>query len=279
MKKKNCLGALLAAMLMGTACPAMAQEAAQNTVRGFEGGSRSHQLEMTQRGGEVRVPFDLGENAANLAVEIDINEGSHFLRAAYDRAQGDVVLTPRPDARRANDREFELEIDVVDRKTKELVTGDYFLTGFITYDTVQTAEDGRHYSSGNGVLYDFGDGARDVTILAGEGVTLEISHMAGAVDLTLTKERNAALDYMFSRHEIEYLHFPSQPEFSGEVTVNVNSDAAYLYEYAGGELRRVRVLHVPGEGYTFTVRRLGTYLLTDDQLTEGAVDEEARRIR
>ncbi len=269
---KRIMGSLLALALAAS----FAQTVSAQEVPGFMDGSRTNQVEIRQRGGEVRVPFDLGPGADGLRVELDVNRGGRYIEASYE--EGAVVLTPRT-GKRAERAEFEVEIDVVDRVTKELVEGDYFLTGFITYDWTQTVKDGGTYDSADGVFYDFGRRAKDVRIQAAADVVLEIAKSpAGEMDLSITRERNAALDYMFSRHSIEYVCFASAPVFPADVKVTVRTQAKHIYEYADGVLRRVETRRVP-DGLQFSARHLSRYLLTDDTLTEGIVDEERLQIK
>lgn len=262
------------------AAPAYEGDALKNTVTGFKGGRVSWQLDLTQMGGAVKVSFDLGSNEPYLDVELEVNKGKKYIDAAFDRKSGSIVVTPDPDAPKADDKEYEIEIDVVDRKTKELIADGYFLTGFVTFDTVQPVENGRFYNNARGVVYDFGRGAKDVKINAGRGVNLVIPRTpAGIVNMQMTDERNESIDYMFSKHELEYFNFVSKPQFSEAVEVKIASDAPYLYEYAGGRLRKLNLAkHEQGEGYTFFTKQLATYILADAPLNEGVVNEQKNTV-
>ena len=274
---KKTMGSLLAlALAVLGAQTSFAQETKPfQDIPGFADGSRTNQIEIRQNGGAVRVPFLLGADTENLRVELDVNRGGRYLEASYE--DGAVVLLPRME-KRADRAEFEVEIDVVDRVTKELVEGDFFLTGFIHYDWTQAAEDGGAYNSADGVFYDFGRGAEDVRVQAAEDVLLEIAKSpAGEMELSVARERSAALDTMFAKHRIEYVQFITEPEFPADVRVTVRTPARYIYEYADGILRRVETERVP-DGLRFSARRLTGYLLTNDTLTEGIVDEERLRI-
>lgn len=274
---KKTMGSLLVLTLavMGVQTSFAQGTASFQDIPGFADGSRTNQIEIRQLGGAVRVPFDLGADAEKLRVELDVNRGGRYLEASYE--DGAVVLIPRTD-RRADRAEFEVEIDVVDRVTKELVEGDYFLTGFLHYDWTQTVEDGGSYTGADGVFYDFGRGAENVRIQAAEDVSLEIAKSpAGEMELSVARERNAALDTMFAKHRIEYLQFTGKPAFPADVRVSVRTPARYVYEYADGILRRVEAERT-ADGLRFSARRLTGYLFTNDTLTEGKVDEERLRI-
>ena len=124
------------------------------------------------------------------------------------------------------------------------------------------------------------DGASDVTVRVDNNVTLDIKNGRGVYNLHMNDEGNESIDYMFSEHELRYLNFVSKPKFNADVTVSLFAgEDAYLYEYLNGRLSRVKAEYDERDGFIFTTRQLGTYILSDLPLVEGEVDESINLVR
>lgn len=254
----------------------------KNTVKGFDGGAASYQQDLTQIGGQTEVKFDLGDNADYYSVQFAYAEGKNEVSAEYDSGRNVVVLTPSVDAKVEQARSYEIEIAVIERKGKDIISEGYTLHGMVSFDRFQAVESGKRYRSSDGALYDFGKGAENVRISAGEGVDLSIAKSPrGVVNLHMTETGNESIDYMFSAHNLQYRNFVSQPKFTTPVEVTLYADeGTYLYEYADGNLRKAPDAHfTSGVGYTFQTKRLATYIIADNLLSEGVVNENANTVR
>lgn len=286
MKKLVC-SVLACAMALGMGTVAFAaplyeegsQDKLQNTVAGFSTG-KTFETDLTQIAGKVEVSFDLGENANYYNVDIDVTEGGKQVDAEYNRSKKAIILRPSISTKTTEAEDYEIEIEVFDRKTRDTVADGYKITGTLVYDQMQYAEDEGHYNNKNGVLYDFMDGASNVSVRVDNNVTLDIKNGRGIYNLHMNDEGNDAIDYMFSKHDLRYRNFVSQPKFNADVTVSLfASEDDYLYEYLNGRLSRVKAEYDERDGFIFTTRQLGTYILSDLPLTEGEVDESINLVR
>ena len=96
----------------------------------------------------------------------------------------------------------------------------------------------------------------------------------------MNDEGNESIDYMFSDHELEYFNFVAQPKFSSDVTVTLRAaEEDHLYEYLNGRLSKVKAEYDGREGYSFSTRQLGTYILSDMPMAEGLVDESINLVK
>lgn len=285
--KKIVTSVLACAMALGLSSAAFAaptyvegsDEKLLNTVAGFSTG-KSIETDLTQIGGKVEVSFDLGENANYYSVEIDVKENGKQLDAEYNRSKKAVVLRPDIKTKTVEPEEYEIAIEVVDRKTGDTVADGYTMNGTLVYDQVQYAEGGERLHNKNGVLYDFMDGEEDVEIRVDSEVSLEIPQARGIYNLHMNDEGNESIDYMFSEHELRYMNFVAKPKFTGDVTVNIRAaEEEYLYEYLNGKLSKVKAEYDGQEGFRFTTRQLGTYILSDLPLVEGVVDESINLVK
>lgn len=285
--KKIVTSVLACAMALGLSSAAFAapayvegsDEKLQNTVAGFSTG-RSIETDLTQVGGKVEVSFDLGENANYYNVEIDIKENDRQLDAEYNRSKKAIILRPDIKTKTVEPEDYEIAIEVVDRKSGDTVAEGYTMKGTLVYDQLQYAEGGERLSNKNGVLYDFMDGEEEVGIRVDNEVSLEIPYARGIYNLDMNDEGNESIDYMFSEHELKYYNFVAKPKFTSDVTVTLRAgEEEYLYEYLNGRLSKVKGTYDEREGYSFTTRQLGTYILSDMPLVEGMVDESINLVK
>ena len=286
MKKIVC-SVLACAMALGMSSVAFAaptyeegsQEKLANTVSGFSTG-KQFEAHLTQVGGKLEVSFDLGDNANYYDVDIDVREGDKQVDAEYNRSKKAIILRPSISEKTVEPQDYRIDIDVLDRKTFDTVAEGYQIEGTLIYDNLQYAEDGERLSNKNGVLYDFMDGAQDVSIRVDNNVTLDIGFGRGIYNLDMNDEGNESIDYMLSKHELEYFNFVTRPKFNEDVTVTLQAgEDEYLYEYLNGRLSRVKAEYDERDGYRFTTRQLGTYILSDYPMVEGTVDESQNLVR
>ncbi|MCI8443491.1 MAG: hypothetical protein HFG27_13355 [Provencibacterium sp.] len=285
--KKIVSSALACAMALGLsslafAAPAYVEgsdEKLLNTVTGFSTG-KSIETDLTQIGGKVEVSFDLGDNANYYSVEIDVQENGKQLDAEYNRSKKAIILRPNIKTRTVEPEDYEIAIEVVDRKTGDTVAEGYTMNGTLVYDQLQYAESGERLHNKNGVLYDFMDGEEDVEIRVDNEISLEIPHARGIYNLHMNDERNESIDYMFSGYELQYMNFVAKPKFTSDVTVTLRAaEEEYLYEYLNGRLSKVKAEYDGQQGLRFTTRQLGTYILSDMPLVEGLVDESINLVK
>ena len=285
--KKVVTSVLACAMALGMSSVAFAapayvegsDEKLQNTVTGFSTG-KSIETDLTQIEGKVEVSFDLGANANYYNVEIDVKEGGKQLDAEYNRSKKAIILRPSIGTKTVEPEEYEISVEVVDRKTRDTVADGYTMNGTLVYDKLQYAESGERMNNKNGVLYDFMDGEEDVEIRVDNNVSLEIPSARGIYNLHMNDAGNESIDYMFSEHELKYYNFVAKPKFSSDVTVRLNAaEDEYLYEYLNGRLSKVKAEYDERDGYIFNVRQLGTYILSDLPLAEGVVDESINLVK
>lgn len=285
--KKVVTSVLACAMALGMSSVAFAaptyvegsDEKLLNTVTGFSTG-KSIETDLTQIAGKVEVSFDLGENANYYNVEIDVKENGKQLDAEYNRSKKAIILRPNIRTKTVEPEEYEIAIEVVDRKTRDTVAEGYTMNGTLAYDNLQYAEGGERFNNKNGVLYDFMDGEEDVSIRVDNDVTLDIANARGIYNLHMNDEGNESIDYMFSEHELKYFNFVAKPKFSSDVTVSLHAaEDEYLYEYLNGRLSKVKAEYDERDGYRFTTRQLGTYILSDMPMAEGMVDESINLVK
>lgn len=285
--KKVVTSVLACAMALGMSSVAFAaptyvegsDEKLLNTVTGFSTG-KSIETDLTQIAGKVEVSFDLGENANYYNVEIDVKENGKQLDAEYNRSKKAIILRPDIKTKTVEPEDYEIAIEVVDRKSGDTVAEGYTMKGTLVYDQLQYAEGGERLSNKNGVLYDFMDGEEEVGIRVDNEVSLEIPYARGIYNLDMNDEGNESLDYMFSEHELKYYNFVAKPKFTSDVTVTLRAgEEEYLYEYLNGRLSKVKGTYDEREGYSFTTRQLGTYILSDMPLVEGMVDESINLVK
>lgn len=285
--KKVVTSVLACAMALGMSSVAFAaptyvegsDEKLLNTVTGFSTG-KSIETDLTQIAGKVEVSFDLGENANYYNVEIDVKENGKQLDAEYNRSKKAIILRPNVRTKTVEPEEYEIAIEVVDRKTRDTVAEGYTMNGTLVYDNLQYAEGGERFNNKNGVLYDFMDGEEDVSIRVDNDVTLDIANARGIYNLHMNDEGNESIDYMFSEHELKYFNFVAKPKFGSDVTVSLHAaEDEYLYEYLNGRLSKVKAEYDERDGYRFTTRQLGTYILSDMPMAEGMVDESINLVK
>ena len=285
--KKVVTSVLACAMALGMSSVAFAaptyvegsDEKLLNTVTGFSTG-KSIETDLTQIEGKVEVSFDLGANANYYNVEIDVKEGGKQLDAEYNRSKKAIILRPNVRTKTVEPEEYEIAIEVVDRKTRDTVAEGYTMNGTLVYDNLQYAEGGERFNNKNGVLYDFMDGEEDVSIRVDNDVTLDIANARGIYNLHMNDEGNESIDYMFSEHELKYFNFVAKPKFGSDVTVSLHAaEDEYLYEYLNGRLSKVKAEYDERDGYRFTTRQLGTYILSDMPMAEGMVDESINLVK
>jgi hypothetical protein len=285
--KKITASALACALALGFssaafAAPAYAEgsnEQLLNTVTGFSTG-KSIELDLTQIAGKVEVSFDLGDNANYYSVDIDVKEGGKQLDAEYSKAKKAIILRPDINTKTVEPEEFAIDIEVLDRKSHDTVAEGFSINGTLVYDQMQYAEGGERYNNKNGVLYDFMDGEEDVEIRVSSDLSLNVPHGRGVYNLHMNDEGNESIDYMFSDHELEYFNFVAQPKFSSDVTVTLRAaEEDHLYEYLNGRLSKVKAEYDGREGYSFSTRQLGTYILSDMPMAEGLVDESINLVK
>ncbi len=285
--KKVVSSVLACAMALGMSSVAFAapayvegsDEQLLNTVTGFSTG-KSIETDLTQIGGKVEVSFDLGENANYYNVEIDIKENGKQLDAEYNRSKKAIILRPNVKTKTVEPEDYEISIEVVDRKTRDTVAEGYTMTGTLVYDNLQYAEGGESMNNKNGVLYDFMDGEEDVRIRVDGDLSLDIPYARGIYNLHMNDEGNESIDYMFSEHGLSYYNFVAKPKFTSDVTVTLRAaEDEYLYEYLNGRLSKVKAEYDGREGFTFTTRQLGTYILSNLPMEEGIVDESIHLVK
>lgn len=286
---KKVLSALLATSMMLTisatafAAPQLGEDnSLKNTVTGFEGGKKAVAQDITLKEGRVDIPFDLGENASYYEVDIDIKEGRGQVSAEYNKTKKAIVLRPGSDIELTGIEEYEIEIEVLDRETLDTIADGFSINGEVSYDNLQYVDDNHRYKNSKGVIYDFEDGASDVQIDLGQGITLHFEKTpTGVLNLDVTDERNDSIDYMFSKHELEYLTFASKTELDTPVEVTIETEEeGYLYEYAAGRLRRIpSSKYEENVGYVFETSALGSFIFSNMPLTEGIVNEQMNLIR
>lgn len=285
--KKVVSSVLACAMALGMSSVAFAaptyvegsDEQLLNTVTGFSTG-KSIETDLTQIGGKVEVSFDLGENANYYNVEIDVKENGKQLDAEYNRSKKAIILRPNVKTNTVEPEDYEISIEVVDRKTRDTVAEGYTMTGTLVYDNLQYAEGGESMNNKNGVLYDFMDGEEDVRIRVDNDLSLDIPYARGIYNLHMNDEGNESIDYMFSKHELSYYNFVAKPKFTSDVTVTLRAaEDEYLYEYLNGRLSKVKAEYDGRDGFTFTTRQLGTYILSDLPMEEGMVDESINLVK
>lgn len=287
--KKTLSSVLAAAMTVGAAVTAFAapvydpegSQTLKNTITGFRGGETSAEADVTQMGGSVDVQFDLGDNAPYYAVEFDVTEGGRQVSAVYNQKKKAITIQPNVSPNQTEAKDYTIEFEVVDRKTSDVIADGYAITGTVAFDTIQYADSDKRYLNDRGALYDF-SGAENVEIDAGNDVTVRIAKAPrGVVNMRLTTDSNESLDYMFSKHELDYLNFVGKPKFSVPAEVIIDApEALYLYEYSGDVLRKVPgAQYDENAGFVFRTKQLSTYILADHPLNEGIVDESKNLIR
>lgn len=287
---KKLMAALLAtSMMLGIGATAFAapvngeDNKLKDTVVGFAGGSKTAEQDLRGTEGSVSLSFDLGANANYYTVDVAVREGGKYVAAEYSKGKKSVVLRPTIKEDVMEEKEYEVEIEVLDRNTKDVVAKDFSITGTVSYDKIQQVEDGGRYVNTKGAFYDFGEGARDVDIYVGRDMHLKFDKtVKGSYNLRLSDEGNKSIDYMFSKHELTYYTFPSAPKFSNSVEVTLGADSgSYLYQYAGGKLTKVPGAEYDEDAgaYTFSTNQLAMFILADMPLQEGVVSEDQNLIK
>lgn len=282
--KKIVSTVLATAMMFGMSAMAFAapvyetDSQLKNTVIGFSGALKDYNVDITQIEGTVQIPFQLGENASYYNVEVEVNEGGKQLGAEYNKSKNAIVIRPNVPVNQTEAEPFEIEIEVQDRKSRDVIAEGYTITGEVSYDAVQIVEDEGRYNNSRGVIYDFSSGAEKVRIYAGSEVTVNVAKPTkGIVNLHLSTDGIDALDDKFFDNNLKVYQFVANPKFTGgvEVTIDAGSDS-FIYEYAGGELRKVEdVSFDENNGYTIKTKQLTTYVVSDEELEVGMIDESA----
>lgn len=283
--KKTIVTALAAVLALGMSATALAASSGvsgvlKNSVTGFAGGAKHVTQDLTQKGGTVEVAFDLGDNESTYKVEFDFSQGEELLDASYSRSKNAILLHPQETGALEEAAEFEMSIQVLDRKTLNTVADGYTLSGEMSFDTVQTVKSGHSYRNLRGSLYDFGEGVKNVQIDTGSGVVVKLlGNTSGMQNFSITTSGNKSIDYMFSKHELSYLNFAGNPRFSGEVQVAIKADEnQLLYSYAGGKLTKVPDTSYENGHFVFTARALETFILSNAALSEGVVNEDKNTV-
>lgn len=247
-----------------------------NTVIGFSTGEKTYSLDLTQVEGKQEISFDLGENASYYNVEIDVKEGGKHLDAEYSKSKKAITVRPTVDTKLTEPADYEVNIEIVNRKNKDTIADGFSITGEISYDTIQMVDSGERYNNSKGVLYDFGSGTDNVEIYAGNNVTVKVNKsLRGVYNFDMSTDSIDELDNAFPDNDLEIVKFMAHPKFSNSVDVVFDiSEGNFVYEYVDGKLRvPSEMKYDESEGYVVRTKQLGAYVVSVDELPEGAVED------
>ena len=212
--------------------------------------------------GKTEIPFVYDTN--NYIIDVYTSEGNNDVYAYYNSEK--IILHPKSDNDNYTGKEYIVNIDLYDKKTGSLNPEQYTISGKVFYDDIQKTVSNKNYLYSKGVFFDFADGAENVSIKY-ENFSLDFEKTPkGILSFEINNNRNNAIDYMFSKHNLTYINFNKKIKLEYPVKVSFKMPAnTLLYSYNNGVLKR--------ESNTLYTDSLETFIISNTHLTEGIVDE------
>lgn len=182
-------------------------------------------------------------------------------------------------------RDFELEKFTVEIEVDDNV---YYIKGKVAYSDIQTVEPDEHYAvsksdddnnGDDGCVFLFDEVIDEETrIRCNDYVDVYFKGNYGTdyENFRVVTDEIAEVEEYFDDVDVDYYDFIGTPKFATKVKVIIDGDAnAYVYEYnkKTGELTKVDAKY-ESDGWSFTTKELGCYVLTEEEYEEGNTKEE-----
>ncbi|MCI8442194.1 MAG: hypothetical protein HFG27_06670 [Provencibacterium sp.] len=186
-----------------------------------------------------------------------------------------------------NDYDWTVELDVNDNKNKNNATillkgkGGYSDTQIVNPGDRLTVSKSEHDSitGKDGAIFDFSeiiDEEARIRCNPYVDVYFKGNYGTDKENMRVVTDNIDEVEKYFDDTDVDYYDFVGTPKFATKVKVLIDGDPnAYLYEYnkSTGDLTKVDAEYT-SDGWSFTTKTLGTYVLTEEEYDEGNVDKE-----
>ena len=221
----------------------------------------------------VRLPSD--------DVRIDVQSGNVSV-SKKKISDGEYKVTIKA---KAGVRDFELE-----KFTVELESGNdiFYIKGKVAYSDIQTVASDEHYSvsksdtdndGDDGAVFEFDEVIDEETrIRCNDYVDVYFKGNYGTdmENMRVVTDEISEVEEFFNDVDVDYYDFVGTPKFATKVKVLIDGDPnAFVYEYnkETGDLTRIDADY-ESDGWAFTTKNLGCYVITEEEYEEGNTQEE-----
>lgn len=227
-------------------------------------------------GKDVKVRADVGDG--KIAVNTKRVDDTHY--AVTVKAKWGVRDF-------GNDKSWTVELDINDNKSNNNAT--VFLKGKGGYSDTQIVNPGDRLTVSksthdsitgiDGAIFDFSeiiDEEARIRCNPYVDVYFKGNYGTDKENMRVVTDKIDEVEKYFDDVDVDYYDFIGTPKFATKVKVIIDGDPnAYLYEYdkATGDLTKVDATYT-SDGWSFTTKILGTYVLTEEEYDEGNVDKE-----
>lgn len=192
-----------------------------------------------------------------------------------------ITVTAKYGPRDFDSKDWTVELDCMNKT--------YFIKGKGAYSDTQEVTSGDRLtvrksakgdtSATTGAIFNFREVLDDeVRIVCNDYVDVYFKGNYGTdkENMRVVTDKIDEIEDFFGDIDVDYYDFIGTPKFATKVKVIIDGDPnAFLYEYnkKTGDITKVDATY-ESDGWSFTTKNLGTYVLTEEEYDEGNVEKE-----